>query len=146
MVGVGVIVNDDFVRDLKTPPHFWLGPELTKRILRGESPLLSEKQIRDANSSGGLNHVVWEGCALRELKTTPNCTASPSTHLFGIHRGYLWKEVISPADGQRRAAALDAEDRGGGLLWDDAADRYVDTVNGNAEDIVRRPHVVGVCA
>jgi hypothetical protein len=53
MVGVVVIVNDDFVRELKTPPHFWSGPELTRRVLRGDSPLLSEKQLREANSHGG---------------------------------------------------------------------------------------------
>src|ERR1700753_94263 len=40
------IVNDDFVRELKTPPHFWVGPELTKRIVRGNSPLPTEKQLR----------------------------------------------------------------------------------------------------
>ena len=142
MVGVGVIVNDDFVRDLKTPPHFWLGPELTKRILRGESPLLSEKQIRDANSSGGLNHVVWEGCALREFENNPELYRFAMDAFIGIHRGYLWKEVISQQ--MDSAERLHWTLKTGGLLWDAAADRYVDTVNGNAEDIVRRPHVVGV--
>jgi hypothetical protein len=32
----------------------------------------------------------------------------------------------------------------GGLLWDAAADRYVDSLNGNAEEIVSKPHVTGV--
>ncbi len=31
-VGVTAIVRDDFIRDLKTPPHFWVGPELARRI------------------------------------------------------------------------------------------------------------------
>jgi hypothetical protein len=35
--GVSVMVSDDFLDELKTPPHFWSGPELTRRILRGES-------------------------------------------------------------------------------------------------------------
>lgn len=70
-VGVGAIVNDDFVHELKTPPHFWLGPELTKRLLRDDSPILSEKQLRDGNSRGGLNLMVWEGCASRGFENNP---------------------------------------------------------------------------
>jgi hypothetical protein len=61
-LGVSAFVSDDFLRELKTPPHFWIGPELVKRILRGNSPLLSPRGVRDANSRGGLNVVVWQGC------------------------------------------------------------------------------------
>ena len=61
-VGVSVFVGDDFVRELKTPPLFWFGPELARRIMRGDSPLLSDRQVREANSCGGLNTVTWEGC------------------------------------------------------------------------------------
>src|SRR5580700_5050645 len=52
--GVTVIVRGDFLREMKTPPHFWVGPELTRRIIKGESPLLTGKQLRDANSRDGL--------------------------------------------------------------------------------------------
>jgi hypothetical protein len=142
MVGVGVTVNDDFVRDLKTPPHFWLGPELTKRILRGDSPLLSEKQLRDANSSGGLNHIVWEGCAPREFESNPELYRFAMDAFIHVHRGYLWKEVISPA--AESADRLHWTLKTGGLLWDPVADRYVASLNDDAEAIVRRPHVVGI--
>jgi hypothetical protein len=43
-VGVSAFVSHDFLVELKTPPFFWAGPELAKRVLRGESPLLSDKQ------------------------------------------------------------------------------------------------------
>lgn len=59
--GVSVFVADDFLRLLKTPPFFWVGPELVKRIRSGRSPLLSNKQVREANRDGGVNVVVWEG-------------------------------------------------------------------------------------
>ena len=110
-VGVGAIVNDDFVRELKLQPHFWLGPELTKRLLRGDSPLLTEKQLRDANSRGGLNQIVWEGCPRREFETHPELYRFAMDAFIHVHRGYLWKEVISVAGGERGAAALGAEDR-----------------------------------
>jgi hypothetical protein len=141
-VGVGVIVNDDFVRDLKIPPHFWIGPELTNRILRGDSPLLSEKQLRDANSSGGLNQIVWEGCALREFETNPELYRFAMDAFIREHRGYLWKEVISQP--MESADRLRWTLKTGGLLWDPVADRYVDSLNDDAEEIVRKPHVVGV--
>jgi hypothetical protein len=141
-VGVSVIVNDDFVRDLKTPPHFWTGPELTKRILRGDSPLLSEKQLRDANSRGGLNLLVWEGCASREFESDPELYRSVVDGFVHVHRGYLWKEAISAQ--AESAERLHWTMKTGGLLWDAAEDRYVDSLNGDAEAIARKPHVVGV--
>src|SRR5580704_7954862 len=53
-LGVSVVVSDDFLRELKTPPFFWIGPELANRVARGyDSALLSQKQIREANSRGG---------------------------------------------------------------------------------------------
>src|ERR1700676_3626245 len=57
--GMAVLVSDDFLRELKTTPFFWLGPELVKRITQGNSPLLSDAAVRDANSTVGLNLVVW---------------------------------------------------------------------------------------
>ena len=142
MVGVSVIVNDDFVRELKTPPHFWSGPELTKRILRGDFPALSEKQLREANSRGGLNLIVWEGCAHREFESDPELYRCAMDAFVQVHRGFLWKEVINaPAESADR---LRWTLKTGGLLWDAAADRYADSLNGNAEEIVSKPHVVGV--
>src|ERR1700722_14967171 len=141
-VGVGVNVNDDFVRDLKTPPHFWHGPELTRRILRGESPLVSERQLREGNSRGGLNHIVWEGCAHRDFGSDPELYRFVLDVFIQEHRGYLWKEVISSA--MESAERLHWTLKTGGLLWDAAADRYVDSLNGDADEIVHRPHVVGI--
>jgi len=141
MVGVSVIVNDDFVRELKTPPHFWSGPELTKRILRGDFPALSETQLREANSRGGMNLIVWESCAHKDFESDPELYRCVMEAFIQVHRGYLWKEVITTAESVER---LHWNMKTGGLLWDAAADRYVDSLNGNAEEIVSKPHVVGV--
>jgi hypothetical protein len=142
MVGVSVIVNDDFVRELKTPPHFWPGPELTKRILRGDFPVLTEKQLRDANSRGGLNLIVWEGCAHKDFERDPELYRCVMEAFVQVHRGFLWKEVINAPE--ESADRLRWTLKTGGLLWDAAADRYVDSLNGNAEEIVSKPHVTGV--
>lgn len=60
-VGVSVFVSDEFLFELKTPPFFCLGLGLSKRILFGNSPLLSDKQVRQANATGGLNPLTWVG-------------------------------------------------------------------------------------
>jgi hypothetical protein len=40
-VGVSVFLSHDFLLELKPPPFFWAGPEMAKRVLRGESMLES---------------------------------------------------------------------------------------------------------
>ena|SRR5437660_7229586 len=57
--GMALFVCDDFLSEAKTTPFFWLGPELVKRITGGKSPLLSEAEVRNANSTAGLNLMVW---------------------------------------------------------------------------------------
>ncbi len=59
-VGVGVFVHDSFIREMKTAPQFWFGPELTRRVLNGNSPVLSDQEVREANSGEGLTELVWE--------------------------------------------------------------------------------------
>src|SRR3984885_2445147 len=130
-----------FRAELKTPPHFWSGPELTKRILRGDFPALSETQLREANSRGGMNLIVWESCTHKDFESDPELDRRVMEAFIQVHRGYLWKEVITTAESVER---LHWNMKTGGLLWDAAADRYVDSLNGNAEEIVSKPHVVGV--
>lgn len=67
---VTVMVRDDLVAEMKRSPHFWVGPELTRRIVAGESPLLASKQLREANSRNGLNMVGWEACVHPNMKMT----------------------------------------------------------------------------
>src|SRR5580698_2416607 len=43
--GISVFVNDDFINEMKKPPHFWIGPELVRRFLAGSRPLLTGKQL-----------------------------------------------------------------------------------------------------
>src|SRR5215469_13614981 len=63
LVGVGcsAIISNEFLQEAKTPPFFWIGAEVTRRISSGCSPLLSDKQVRQANANGGVNIAVWEG-------------------------------------------------------------------------------------
>jgi hypothetical protein len=141
-VGVGVFVHDEFVRELKARRQFWFGPELAKRVLNGNSAVLSDKEVREANSGEGLNELVWE--------TLPRQSFAQRTeiyHLMGeayieIHRGFRLKEMITAQveSPKRLQWAIDA----GGLYWDPKAARYVKTVKRGVEEFVRDPHIVGI--
>jgi hypothetical protein len=141
-VGVGVFVHDEFIRELKSPPQFWFGPELAKRALRPDSPVLSDREVREANSGEGLNELVWE-----TLPQLGFAERSEIYHLMGrayieIHRGYRLKEMItSQAESpQRLVWAIDA----GGLCWDPKAARYVKSIKKGTEEFARSPHIVGI--
>ena len=56
-VGVSVFVSDSFLREIKTPPFFWVGPEIVRRISHGNSPVLTDRQLREANTRDGLNLI-----------------------------------------------------------------------------------------
>ena len=96
--GMAVFVSDDFLREAKNTPSFWIGPELAKRIARGHSPLLSEAQVRAANARGGLNLVVWHcSCYPEELmRMEVGTTVTAAFH--ENFRGFLLKEVFAQAD------------------------------------------------
>jgi hypothetical protein len=93
-----VFVSDDFLQELKTTPFFWLGPELVKRITGGNSPLLSDAAVREANSTVGLNVLVWHNTihpkdSIRAEVGTPMMTA------FEEHcRGFRLRELMGQAD------------------------------------------------
>ena len=141
-VGVGVFVRDEFVRELKKPRQFWFGPELARRILGGNSPVLSEKEVREANSGEGLNELVWE--------TLPHlnfATRADMYHLMGrayieIHRGFRLKEMItSQAESPERLQwAIDA----GGLFWHPKRARYVKSLKNGSGQFAQNPHIVGI--
>jgi len=141
-VGVGLFVRDEFIRELKTPPQFWIGPELIKRVLKGASPALTDTQVRAANSDGGLNELVWETIALESFATRTDLYHLMGRAYIEIHRGYQFKEMItSQAESPERLQwAVDA----GGLLWDPVSAKYVKSLKKSGAEFAGKPHVVGI--
>lgn len=141
-VGVAVFVSDDFVRELKTPPLRWFGPELAKRIVRGESLLLSDRQLAEANSRGGLNTITWEACIPPQFEKRLEIYNRMMSTFVELHRGYRWNEAIAPQ--LESARRLQWTLQNGGLLWDPARGCYVDSLGKDPQEIVREPHLVGI--
>src|SRR3984893_14101800 len=141
-IGVSVFVSDDFVRELKAPPGFWIGPELLDRILHGDSPIHSDSQFREANSRGGLNLLVWEGCIRPGFETVNEIQRHIMSRFIEEHSGFLLKEVIGSQmeSVERFRWTLQT----GGLLWNPLAGRYVKSFKKDPKEIIRKPHVIGV--
>jgi hypothetical protein len=96
--GLSALVSDDFLHELKTIPLFWLGPELVKRIIRGDSPLLSDSAVQVANSTVGLNLVVWH-CTIYPKDMIKPETGKSIMNAFEAHwRGFRLREMIAQGD------------------------------------------------
>jgi hypothetical protein len=142
LFGISIFVHDDFLREMKAPPHFWVGPELTRRIINGESPLLTAKQLREENSRNGLNLVGWEACVHPEYEPHGEAQRYLMSVFIQNHRGYRWKEVIAVQCDI--AGKLDYVLRTGGYIWDSVANGYTTTLRSDPSEIVSGPHVLGI--
>ncbi len=141
-VGVSVFVGDEFVRKLKTPPQIWYGPELAGRIVRGDSPLLSDRQVREANSNGGLNSITWEGCIRPGFESHAELHRKIVSVFIQEHRGYLCKEAISSQI--ESVERLQWVFKTGGLLWDTEQGRYIESLEKHPKEILSEPHIIGI--
>jgi len=94
-VGVGAFVPDGFIRELKSAPHFWFGPELANRVVVRNSPVLSNREVRDANSGEGLKELVWESVIRPEFAARTEIYQLPGNTCVEMRRGYRFKEMIT---------------------------------------------------
>lgn len=139
--GTSAFVSDSFIRDLKTPPFFWIGPEIAKRVMRDESPVLSNEAFRRANSHGGLNLVLWHVCVTLENAMRFEVRNLVSGSFFEQHRGFLLKELIA-------LQATFAEEvlwtvDGGGLNFNASRGQYVDAFEPSPA-MLHEPHIFGL--
>lgn len=139
--GISAFVTDSFMRELKTPPLFWFGPELARRIAAGESPVLSDREVCEANSRKGLNLLVWERPLSRDAEDSPDVHGLMVEAYIQAHRGFLFKEMITAQSENAEILqwAMDA----GGLFWDAAKSTYVKSAP-NIGTAHKKPHIVGI--
>ncbi|MEP7098629.1 MAG: hypothetical protein ABI748_13285 [Dokdonella sp.] len=140
--GISVFVSDEFVHQIKTPPLRWCGPELAKRVTGPDSPILSDTQVRDANSGEGLNALVWESFATPEIGRRPEVYHALLGAFIEAHRGFFLKELITLQSGS--ADRLQFTVDSGGLYWNPVRQLYATAPPGPAERLVAQPYIVGV--
>jgi hypothetical protein len=141
-VGVGLFVRDEFMRELKMPPLFWFGPELARRVTAGNSPVLSDSEVREENSAGGLNLIVWEAVPAPQFAARSDLFHLMVEAFLELHRGFRLKEMMTSQveSVQRLQWSVDA----GGMLWDPAKKSYVKSLRRSAEEFIREPHILGI--
>jgi hypothetical protein len=141
-VGISVFVTDDFLRELKTPPLFWIGPELAKRVACGDhSPLLSQRQIQEANSRGGLNLAVWHACIRIEDIQRVEVWDKLMAAFLDYHRGFFLKELVAQGES---AQHLEGLRNTGGFLLKPGDGNYGDFNRKDLHELVLEPHVAGL--
>lgn len=140
--GISVFVSDEFIHEIKTPPLCWFGPELARRVNTRDCPILSDRQVREANSGEGLNELVWESLVLPEIGRKPEFYHVMLGAFIEAHRGFLFKELITsqPSNPERIRFAIDS----GGLYWNPARQVYQEALPEPAETFVGRPYIVGI--
>jgi DNA-binding NarL/FixJ family response regulator len=139
-VGVSVFVSDEFLRSLKKPPFFWVGPELTRQIARGDSPLLSDRATRRANNVGGLNLLVWDGSVRAEFIGRAEVDNAVLSTFIEEHRGFLLKELVGQPPTRE---TVEATLRSGGQRLSGKGE-YVDWIAGSLDDVIEMPSYVGL--
>jgi hypothetical protein len=96
--GMGGFVTDEFLLELKSDNFPWLGPEIFRRIVQGRSPLLSSRQMRESNTRGGLNLVVWHTSIHPADFGRADVGAAAMAAFNDSYQGYLLKEIFAQAD------------------------------------------------
>lgn len=139
--GIVVFVSDDFLSELKTTPYFWVGPELVKRIIRGDSPLLSDAAFRDANSTVGLNLVMWHNTVHPKDMRRAEVGTPMMTAFEDHYRGFRLRELIGQADCLEQ---LHAMRNGGGFYFHRAENRYGNFPEVSALDFGNEPRNSGM--
>jgi len=139
-VGLTVCVHHEYVREIKEASS-WLGPSLADCVTSSRSPMLTDRQVREANTRGGLSAIVWEGCLRPGFESSESYREIMAVFI-DAHRGYLWKELIS--------SQFESVDRllwtlsTGGLWWNPAEMQYREGVPADPEAFIAGPHIVGI--
>lgn len=138
--GVSVFVSNDFMVEVKKPPFFWAAPELVNRVMNGNSPLLSDKEVREANSDGGLNLLVWEGTIRMEDFSRPDVLHAIFAAFIEQHRGFLLNELMSHSVTLETLKGM--VHSGGLFLSPDGS--YVDRLEQPLSEVLAKPHYFGL--
>jgi hypothetical protein len=139
--GVNTFVTDEFVRYCKAPAMRWIGPGLVRRLMRGQSPILAPKAIRNANSRDGLNLASWAAFLCPKNKADRDRVQIELMNGFmQEHCGYMLKEIISqPIEPVMMEVVLNS----GGFLWNSGQGRYTKVNHFNAQEVLQRPFILG---
>lgn len=138
--GISAFVSDAFVRDIKKPPLGWIGAEIVRRTAAGQSPLLSDREVAEANTRDGLNLIGWHGATSVEDAKRPEVLNFVFGSFVDVHRGFLIKELLGQADCPE---VLQGIRNSGGYFYDPERGTFTPSIPGTDDDVASRPHLMG---
>lgn len=139
MLGAGSIgfVTEEFVAQVKSPPYFWIGPEVTMLTATGKTPFLADSDLRRANTVGGLNTITWMYViSWQEMLRFEVQKLAMDAYCENLS-GFRLKQIIGQAT---LAEELHIALQSGGLLLSESG---IPTLHPHRplEEIVLKPHV-----
>ena len=138
--GLTAASHDRFIEEMKAPPpHFWIGPELIRRFVKGERPWLTAKEIEESNERGGLNLLCLDNCARPGYESHSELHVSVMETFIRLHRGYFWKELIANQPESRERAEFLLSTGAG--VWDPSVSEYATEVTNKLTELVSMPHI-----
>ncbi len=138
--GISAFVSDLFLRDIKKAPLGWIGPEIVRRVCGGDSPVLSDRELAQANTCGGLNLIGWHGATSIEHAERPEVLDFAFSSFIELHRGFRIKELLAQADSPE---VLRSMRNSGGYFYDPELCTFVPSIPGTPDEVVTRPHLIG---
>jgi DNA-binding CsgD family transcriptional regulator len=94
---IASFISDDFANELVTPPLRWIGPALVDRCLLGPTPVLTNAEVRHANSTEGLNILVWPTSPRADFKEVSELLQGSQSVFFDAYRGFNIKRLQAQA-------------------------------------------------
>lgn len=139
--GTGCFVREEFLREIKTPPSFWGPPEIVRRLKRGNSPILSDKEVREANSQGGLSLYVWHTGLSVEDNGRPEVMHLAVSAFVEVYRGYQLKELLEQAESWEQFCGMRAA---GGHFVRPSDGHYAEYFDAVEADVAKTPLMAGL--
>jgi hypothetical protein len=128
IAGISGFVRDDFLQEYLADPYPGVAAEIYERVLDGRSPLLSEAEIRAANSGRGLNlvmlHFAMRNPDLSEVRVQQAMVAVNASFFF-FYGGYRLRSAMQEVYGLQAAKYMEA---GGFRIASDFAGSSADDV------------------
>jgi hypothetical protein len=134
-------VSDDFATELATPPLKWIGRALVDRFVRGSDLLLTDTEVRDANSTGGVNILIWPTAPRADFENLPELLQGSQALFFDAYRGFNIKRLQAQAS---QPAEIVIGVNSGGWCLRDQDPVHVRTLDQPAETAVLQPHMLEV--
>jgi len=135
------IISDEFAMELAAPPLKWIGPEVVKRCVHGPVPILTDAALRRANSTGGVNILVWPTAARADFEILPEVIQGGQALFFEEYRGYNIKRLQTQAT---HAAEMVVAVNSGAWCLRDGDAVHSRSLQQPAEEAFLQPHIIEV--